>query len=182
MKWVDVPSDILRRNFELLNNKLSFGEIIDVITNNSPKVFLLKKVSEKVDIHLKSSNNELGGILIGNFYVDDHDSVKVIVIKDCIESTNFKSTSVSLEMTTDIWSEVNKITNSIDIVVGWYHSHPNLGAFFSGTDRYTQSHFFNNDYSLGLVIDPIKNEEKWFLSENSEEVTPNRINKSYTKF
>lgn len=181
MNWVDVPSDILRRNFDLLNNKLSFGELIDIISNKYPKIYLLEIVSIKIRNHLKGSNKELGGILVGTFYVDNNDDVKIIVIKDCVESTNFTSTSVSLEMTTDIWTGVNKITNSIDVVVGWYHSHPNLGAFFSGTDRYTQNHFFNNDYSIGLVIDPIRDEEKWFLSKNSEEILSNRINKNYVE-
>ncbi len=42
------------------------------------------------------------------------------------------------------------------MVVGWYHSHPNLGAFFSGTDRATQRAFFNRPYSVGLVVDPVR--------------------------
>jgi proteasome lid subunit RPN8/RPN11 len=63
--------------------------------------------------------------------------------------------------------------------LGWYHSHPNLGAFFSSTDRYTQKHFFNNDYSLGLVIDPIRNEEKYFLNKNSIEIDLRRVLKTY---
>ncbi|MCY1311905.1 hypothetical protein D9M70_622700 [compost metagenome] len=60
-------------------------------------------------------------------------------------------------------------------MVGWYHSHPNLGAFFSGVDRKTQKDFFNSNYNLGLVIDPIRNEEKWFISSESIEVNPNCV-------
>ena len=79
-------------------------------------------------------------------------------------------------MGTEIWTDVNKKT-TIDnsIVVGWYHSHPNLGAFFSSTDRYTQKHFFNHDYNLGLVIDPIRNEKKYFLNSNSKELNEKRV-------
>lgn len=181
MNWEDVPSDILRRDFELLNNKLSFGELIDIISNEDPKVYILKNVSLRINTHLKSLDKELGGILIGSFYVDYNNKVKVIIIKDCIESRKFSSTSVSLEMTSDIWNDVNKITTPTDVVIGWYHSHPNLGAFFSSTDRYTQKHFFNNDYSVGLVIDPIREEEKLFLSADSKELSLYRVNKDYVE-
>ena len=54
-------------------------------------------------------------------------------------------------------------------MIGWYHTHPNLGAFFSGTDETTQRSFFNQSYSLGLVIDPARCEKKIFFGASSEE-------------
>jgi len=45
-----------------------------------------------------------------------------------------------------------------------------LGVFFSGTDRYTQRNFFNHPYSIGLVIDPIRDEDKVFIGQESDEV------------
>jgi proteasome lid subunit RPN8/RPN11 len=60
-------------------------------------------------------------------------------------------------------------------VVGWYHSHPNLGVFFSGTDRKTQRDFFNQSHSLGLVVDPIRLQEKWFIGPDSIELRPPQI-------
>ena len=53
------------------------------------------------------------------------------------------------------------------MVVGWYHSHPNRGAFFSGTDRRTQRALFTQSYSIGLVIDPVRGEEAWFWGPDS---------------
>jgi len=57
------------------------------------------------------------------------------------------------------------------ITVGWYHSHPDLGAFFSQTDRATQRAFFNAPYSVALVIDPIRNEEAWFVGAESSRLS-----------
>jgi proteasome lid subunit RPN8/RPN11 len=57
------------------------------------------------------------------------------------------------------------------IIVGWYHSHPKLGAFFSGTDRATQRAFFNHPYSVGLVVDPWRNEDAWFLGPEAASLT-----------
>ncbi len=177
MNWVDVPSDILRQNINLLNNKLTFGEWVNIIGNTFPTVYFQENVYQTIFQHLKSKNVELGGVLIGSFYVDANNNVKIIEIKDSIPSEKYNSTGVSLEMNSDIWNKVAKITNNIDVVVGWYHSHPNLGVFFSSTDKYTQRHFFNNDYSVGLVVDPIRNEEKYFLGKNSELIPPQRITK-----
>jgi proteasome lid subunit RPN8/RPN11 len=52
-------------------------------------------------------------------------------------------------------------------VVGWYHSHPGLGAFFSHTDRRTQQAFFAHAYSVGWVVDPLRGESAWFVGPRS---------------
>jgi proteasome lid subunit RPN8/RPN11 len=181
MNWVDVESDIIRRNYSTLNNQLTLNEILKIITSYDPIIIFPTYIYEKILTHLKSNlTTELGGILTGNFFVDDNDKIKIIKIENSIESKNYSSTGVSLSMNSDIWNDVNNITKKNNsIVIGWYHSHPNLGAFFSSTDRYTQKHFFNNDYSLGLVIDPIRNEEKYFLNKNSIEIDLRRVLKTY---
>jgi hypothetical protein len=61
------------------------------------------------------------------------------------------------------------------MVVGWYHSHPNLGAFFSGTDRKTQRSFFSQRYSLGLVADPVRSEEAWFVGPDATALSPDVV-------
>jgi len=61
------------------------------------------------------------------------------------------------------------------MIVGWYHSHPNLGVFFSDTDRATQSTFFNNLYALGLVIDPVRIDRKCFFGAASDELEKQAI-------
>ena len=59
------------------------------------------------------------------------------------------------------------MTSTHSMVVGWYHSHPDLGVSFSGTDRATQRVFFNRTYSVGLVVDPVRGEEAWFIGPDS---------------
>ena len=54
-----------------------------------------------------------------------------------------------------------------DMVVGWYHSHPNLGAFLEHTIARTQRAFSDPPYSVGLVIDPMRGEEAWFIGPRS---------------
>jgi proteasome lid subunit RPN8/RPN11 len=70
-------------------------------------------------------------------------------------------------MNTEVWDKARQMLSQSMQVVGWYHSHPNLGAFFSGTDRTTQRGFFGHPYSVGLVVDPVRNEKAWFLGPGS---------------
>jgi len=48
-------------------------------------------------------------------------------------------------------------TGRTDILVGWYHSHPGLGCWLSGTDVQTaQSYESQHQRCVSLVIDPIQ--------------------------
>lgn len=146
------------------------GELPAVVLPNSCRVRLLT--------HLVSSKSELGGLLLGRAYGvlrQGETSPLAIHICSAIPSNEFESTGVSLRMDPEIWDRVREQLVDGMLVVGWYHSHPNLGAFFSGTDRRTQSAFFNHPYSLGAVFDPIRGEEKWFLGPSSVEVPPENI-------
>jgi proteasome lid subunit RPN8/RPN11 len=78
-------------------------------------------------------------------------------------------------MNSTIWEDARNQISTDRFVIGWYHSHPNLGAFFSGTDRKTQREFFNREYHLGLVIDPVRNEERWFYGSESGAVELSNI-------
>lgn len=43
-------------------------------------------------------------------------------------------------------------------IVGWYHSHPNLSPFMSGTDIQTHETYFNFECGVAIVIDPVLQE------------------------
>lgn len=127
--------------------------------------------------HLASKNVELGGLLLGTVTSLNNlsEGIVSVQVRDCIESCDFDSTSVSLSMDSTVWRSVSNLSSAEKFVVGWYHSHPNLGAFFSGVDRNTQKSFFNSAYSLGLVVDPIRHEEKWFVGGDSYEISGNNV-------
>jgi proteasome lid subunit RPN8/RPN11 len=78
-------------------------------------------------------------------------------------------------METSVWDRARAALAAGELVVGWFHSHPRLGAFFSDTDRRTQAAFFNHPFSVGWVIDPFANEEAWFLGADAESIPPTRV-------
>jgi nucleoid-associated protein YgaU len=58
-------------------------------------------------------------------------------------------------------------TKSKDLqIVGWFHSHPGHTVFMSGYDEFIQNNFFDKDYMVSYIFDPIKNERGFFVTEN----------------
>lgn len=179
MKWNNVKPDITASNINKVTVGWSAIDMVELIsqTTDCPLVIFPDQVRQKIMKHLQSKMVELGGLLVGSVIsIDDlNEGLVFVVIRDSIESNDFDSTSVSLSMSPTVWQAANKESNYETFVVGWYHSHPNLGAFFSGVDRKTQKDFFNSAFNLGLVIDPIRNEQKWFIGPDSIEVNPTSV-------
>jgi proteasome lid subunit RPN8/RPN11 len=127
---------------------------------------------QKTHRHLTQKRIELGGLLIGKVYEINsalHHNY-VTVVKNSIPSHDFISTTVSLNIGPDVWNSAHMYKAQGLDVVGWYHSHPGIGAFFSSTDRHTQSHFFKEQFQIGYVEDPYRREELWFYGKNSNAV------------
>ncbi|MFW9866805.1 MAG: Mov34/MPN/PAD-1 family protein [Candidatus Thorarchaeota archaeon] len=61
-------------------------------------------------------------------------------------------------------------------VVGWWHSHPGIGCFLSNTDLRTQEYFFPESYQVALVVDPIRDEYKFFTLGKSSKKNYKSIN------
>jgi len=174
MKWNNVKADIRPLSMVEAYGSLPVGDVLSLIstTKNIPFIYIKNKIKKQILEHLNTGKTELGGLLIGSVVAIGglNDSIIAINVTDSIASVNFESTAVSLSMSSDVWESARKLSTPTSFVVGWYHSHPNLGAFFSGTDRKTQRDFFNSKYSVGLVIDPVRKEECCFLGEYSEEI------------
>jgi len=179
MKWNNVKPDISANHINQVIKGWSAIDLVKLIsqTADCPLVICPDQIRNKILKHLQTDDVELGGLLVGSIIsIDDlNEGIVAIVIKDSVESRDFDSTSVSLSMNPAVWQSANRLSNPKTFVVGWYHSHPNLGAYFSGVDRKTQRDFFNSEYNLGLVIDPIRSEEKWFIGGESNEVNSNSI-------
>jgi len=176
--WNNVTSDISYSNINEITRTLSPIDVIKLVNmlNNQPLVLVNRKCLTDIYKHVTTSSNELGGLLIGNVLTNPkNNQPNIIVISDTIASLEYDSTNVSLRMDSTIWNIARNKINTGFVVVGWYHSHPNLGAFFSGTDRHNQKNNFNHVYSIGYVIDPYRNDTKWYIGPSSDEIASDRI-------
>mmetsp|Transcript_3133 Transcript_3133/g.3811 ORF Transcript_3133/g.3811 Transcript_3133/m.3811 type:complete len:310 (+) Transcript_3133:107-1036(+) len=98
---------------------------------------------------------EVMGLMLGEF-VDDY-TVRVVDVFSMPQS----GTSVSVESVDPVFQtkmlDFLQQTNRPEMVVGWYHSHPGFGCWFSGTDINTQQSFEQlNQRAVGVVVDPIQ--------------------------
>lgn len=98
---------------------------------------------------------EVMGLMLGEF-IDDY-AIRVVDVFSMPQSGN----SVSVEAVDPVFQtkmlDMLKQTGRPEMVVGWYHSHPGMGCWFSGTDVNTQQSFEQlNPRAVGVVVDPIQ--------------------------
>lgn len=98
---------------------------------------------------------EVMGLMLGEF-IDDY-TIRIVDVFSMPQSGN----SVSVEAVDPVYQtemlEQLKRTGRPEVVVGWYHSHPGFGCWFSGTDINTQQSFEQlNLRAVGVVVDPIQ--------------------------
>jgi proteasome lid subunit RPN8/RPN11 len=127
-------------------------------------VWIAPAVDRQVMAHLLTLDVEQGGLLVGKAYSGPgSDQVAHVRITGSAPAEDAQGTAFSLRMGTAVWRAAQAMLAADEMIVGWYHSHPGLTAFFSDTDRQTQRAFFNHPYSVGWVIDPHNRDEALFL-------------------
>ena len=127
-------------------------------------VWIEPEVERQVMQCLRARDVEHGGLLVGRAFCDPRSGLLAHVrVTGCAPADDTEGTAFSLRMGAQVWQAAQALLGPGDLIVGWYHSHPGLSAFFSDTDRQTQRAFFNNPYSIGWVIDPTDGDEALFL-------------------
>lgn len=177
MKWIEQPAEAQARVLDEALQDMAPLDVIELVRvqRHGPLVVLMPDCRKRILRHLQTGRTELGGLLIGWAYLDKTGRLRhpMVTIHECVPSRSFRSTGVSLAMESDLWEDARQyVASGQGMVVGWYHSHPNLGAFFSSTDRRTQKAFFRQPYNVGLVIDPMRSDEAWFIGPESTPIPP----------
>lgn len=178
ISWTNLSSDIRYVEFGDFVAKLSLLDSLAIISrlNTDPLIIFHCSCQQRIMEHISTSHYELGGLLFGDVVINPLTHLPNIVnITDIVVSEEYDHSSVSLRMDTAVWDIARDRINDGFTVVGWYHSHPNLGAYFSSTDRKTQKNVFNHIYSAGYVVDPYQNEAKWYIGSQSIELDPDKI-------
>lgn len=174
--WTEQRPDFFRRSGEELFRVLPFPAVCELLLNRERSRFVVvnKSIIDSIWEHLAERPIEMGGLLVGYVYDLPNDRLAIAII-DHVRSAQYDSTGVSLRMEPEVWDRARSLARDGSSVIGWYHSHPNLGAFFSGTDRRTQRAFFNHPHSIGLVVDPWRGEEKWFVGADSDDIHQKQV-------
>jgi proteasome lid subunit RPN8/RPN11 len=101
---------------------------------------------------------EVIGMLIG--HLEGEEEIKNVIVEDAIPISH--GGSIEVKFTEEQLGAFGEIDTKIFeefgpknwFTVGWYHSHPNLGIFFSGTDIFNQLFWQDkNPSGIGIVFD-----------------------------
>ncbi|MFX0047725.1 MAG: Mov34/MPN/PAD-1 family protein [Candidatus Hermodarchaeota archaeon] len=135
-------------------------------------VYIYEEVLNHIKNLCSNTNKEIFGYLIGKIlkwkeeiYVEIQEQ---IFIEDTVHSHQFFTSQIEGKAGAyeKEFQKLKKNRSDDNLrVVGWWHSHPGIGCFLSRTDISTQKYFFPEVYQVALVVDPIKDEFKFFTLE-----------------
>lgn len=113
-----------------------------------------------MNVHCSTSaRNEVCGILVGFTGVDAAGRwTRVVAV---IQGSHAREDQMSVTFTHETWDAVHtELAKRKDKarVIGWYHSHPDFGIFYSAPDLFVHRNFFGLDGQVGVVIDPVRDE------------------------
>jgi proteasome lid subunit RPN8/RPN11 len=104
-------------------------------------------------------NRELGGVLMG--HVIQEDGSLLVKVEAALPVSTEDHGPIHFTFTADSWAQLHQDRAArypeLDIV-GWFHTHPNLGVFYSADDVVVHSAAFVMPWQVGLVFDPILGE------------------------
>lgn len=136
------------------------------------QVSLGPKAYRAVTDHVRGdTHREVGGLLLGQVFRGDHSDVYQVTVDEALPDYRGIGTRANFAFTFKSWSVLRDEAEERfpDYrIVGWYHSHPDLGVWFSGTDKKSHQTYFDKPWLVGLVVDPIRNMGAFFGDDKRE--------------
>ncbi len=136
------------------------------------RVFMAYACLKQMLAHTRRNlDAEIGGILLGRIFRSDKGIVTVLAEAVAAVRTDagLGHVTFSHETWTDLYQYLESLATDTDIV-GWYHTHPGLGVFFSSQYRFIQDNFFGGPGQVGIVVDPVAKRALLFASHEGETV------------
>lgn len=126
--------------------------------NPSVSVFVTQRAYVRFCAHAGSDlENEVGGWLIGKWRADKSTGEQFVVVERILPAQHIRHGSAFLTFTHDsqvaLYNEFEDRYPDKDLI-GWYHTHPRMGIFFSDYDAWLHLNFFPELWQVALVIEP----------------------------
>jgi len=176
IQWREQPAELPLHSIDSLYSRLPLAEAKLVEARQSDGLVIVVDAAARIEVeqHLGARHDEQGGLLVGDVFTGATGAILAVFVRTGVPATEFSSSGVSLRMETGVWTRAREALREKELIIGWYHSHPGLGAFFSHTDRRTQRAFFPHPFSIGWVRDSIYAQECWFAGAESDAVPAER--------
>jgi proteasome lid subunit RPN8/RPN11 len=136
----------------------------DAPAEGQPLVLMHQTALLQIIAHSRSNVEcELGGALLGAAYRSQNGAV--VEVKAALPAASSDHGPVHFTFSADSWSNLHRDRAAhyanLDIV-GWFHTHPDLGVFYSSDDVVVHSAAFTLPWHVGLVVDPVREETAFF--------------------
>lgn len=160
--------EFIKKNYEFKFDKYNYIKE-GFIKEEDLKVYIKKDILKNI-IEFSNSDlkNELGGILFGGYNINNKN--KYTFITNYIEAKYTSSTNSSITFTHESWNYIHNMHDKICPemkIIGWHHTHPGYDIFLSSYDMFIQNSFFNLNFQVALVVDPIKKKLGFFQWKNN---------------
>jgi len=136
-------------------------------------VLLSQLALRQIAAHSNSNlDYEVGGAMLGRAFRSNGQAY--VEVRAAIPAVTKDHGPVHFTFTADAWSQLHKDRSEsypdLDIV-GWFHTHPDLGVFYSSDDVVVHSAAFTLPWHVGMVVDPIRKETALFGWKKGELVS-----------
>lgn len=133
-------------------------------------VVICQSVLDAIKAHGKAHRSvEVCGVFVGD--VREMDGRKVTFATAIIEGEGATHQAGAVTFTADTWTHIQLTMDDKfedQRIVGWYHTHPNFGIFLSEMDLFIHEQFFNLDWQIAYVFDPIRDEDGLFTWQDGK--------------
>lgn len=126
------------------------------IVKSYTQVFINRAARKQMVQHALEigKGTECGGFLLGRRGFDKEGNF--LLVDSTLRAQETLESATSLTFTHETWTVLDKELSNIEPkpkIIGWYHTHPGMGVFYSAQDRFIQEHFFAGEEYLGIVLD-----------------------------
>lgn len=137
---------------------------------NALRVFMsypcLKQLLAHAQRNLKA---EVCGVLLGRIFRSPRGLVTTLT--EAVPALYTEASRGHVTFSHDSWQDIYQYLESLGKdtrIVGWYHTHPDFGVFFSTQDDFIQQNFFGSPGQVGAVVDPCGPSMLLYSCENGE--------------
>jgi hypothetical protein len=109
---------------------------------------------------------EVGGFFIGPQPVKQKNGRYLTIITDVLLAKHTDSGRLEVTFTHETWRHFQDQRMEMYpsfCTTGWFHTHVDVGIFYSGYDKSLHEGFFDLPYMIGLVLDPVRKEMDFFV-------------------
>jgi proteasome lid subunit RPN8/RPN11 len=141
------------------------------LNGNHPPVdvFVTQNAYVRMCAHAGSDlDNEVGGWMAGKYCRDSLHGNSFIVIDTILPAVHTEQGAAHLTFTGDTQVALhNHLEEHFPdrVFLGWYHTHPRMGVFFSHWDAWLHQNFFPEPWQVALVIEPHKSIGGFFIRQ-----------------